>query len=377
MTRKERLMKTLNGKTVDRAPFCFYEINGLEDTGNKDPFNIYSHPSWRPLIQLAADKTDRIVMRGVPFHGEGKVIPPFPVSENTHYEGDSLFTGKTVTAGTRVLRSKTRRDKDVNTVWTIEHLLKDVDDFKAWLELPSEEFQGLVPDISGVIEAEKLIGESGIVMINTCDPLCMVAPLFDMGEYTVIAMTEISVFHKALQKVSVNLYRKTEAVAKALPGRLWRICGPEYASPPYLPPSLFREYVTEYVKPMVDIIHKYGGYARVHSHGNLKNILDYIAETGCMGLDPIEPPRQGDVELAYVREKYGEQFVLFGNLEASDIENLPTPDFEKKILTALREGTSGKGRGFVLMPSACPYGRMLSSLAMKNYEKIAECVENF
>ena len=31
-----------------------------------------------------------------------------------------------------------------------------------------------------------------------------------------------------------------EAVAKALPGRLWRIYGPEYAAPPYLPPRLFQ-----------------------------------------------------------------------------------------------------------------------------------------
>jgi hypothetical protein len=67
--------------------------------------------------------------------------------------------------------------------------------------------------------------------------------------------------------------------------------------------------------------------------------------------------------------------VLFGNLEASDIENLPTADFERKVLTALREGTAGEGRGFVLLPSACPYGRVLSPLAMKNYEKMVECVE--
>ena len=89
-----------------------------------------------------------------------------------------------------------------------------------------------------------------------------------------------------------------------------------------------------------------------------------------MGLDPIEPPPQGDVSLAYVRECYGKDLVLFGNLEASDIENCPTDQFETKVQQALTEGTSGHGRGFVLMPSACPYGRKLSTLALKNYEKI-------
>jgi uroporphyrinogen-III decarboxylase len=124
---------------------------------------------------------------------------------------------------------------------------------------------------------------------------------------------------------------------------------------------------------MVEMIHRYGGYARLHSHGRLKDILDRICATGCDGLDPIEPPHQGDVELAYVRERYGRQLVLFGNLEATDIENLPTPEFEKKVRRALWEGPGG--RGFVLMPSACPYGRKLPSLALSNYAAMVRCVE--
>ena len=126
---------------------------------------------------------------------------------------------------------------------------------------------------------------------------------------------------------------------------------------------------------MIEAIHKNGGFARIHSHGNLKAILDDITSMGADGLDPVEPAPQGDVELRYVRENYGKEMVLFGNLEASDIENLPTPQFADKVRQAIEEGTAGSGRGFVLMPSACPYGRELSMLAMKNYEKIIEIVE--
>jgi hypothetical protein len=127
----------------------------------------------------------------------------------------------------------------------------------------------------------------------------------------------------------------------------------------------------------VESIHRYGGYARLHSHGNLKKILPMIIATGCMGLDPIEPPPQGDVSLLDVRQQYGQQLVLFGNLEASDVESLPTPQFRHKVVQALDEGTCGEGRGFVLMPSACPYGRQLSPLALANYECMVEAVEDF
>lgn len=377
MNRRERLMATLKGEPVDRPPVSFYELNGLdENPANDDPFNIYSHPSWRPLIELTARKTDRIVMRGVPFRD----MPPDPVAElttfETYYKNGSRFTLQTIRADKRLLTSRTRQDPDVNTVWALEHLLKDTDDLCAWLELPEPEFGGK-PDVSRVLEAEEILGETGIVMIDTGDPLCSVAPLFDMGEFTVVAMTEPKLFHQALEKSARLLYKKTEAVAKALPGRLWRIYGPEYASPPYLQPRYFREYVVEYDKPMVETIQKYGGFARIHSHGRLKDILYDIVSTGCLGLDPIEPPPQGDVSLRYVRENYGKQLVLFGNLEMSDIENLPTDQFEKKVERALEEGTAGEGRGFVLMPSACPYGRELSPLTLRNYEKMIEAIEQF
>ena len=375
MTRFERLMGTLRGEQVDRPPVSFYELNGLdENPGNPDPFNIYSHPSWQPLIELTREKTDRIVMRGVAYTS----IAPDPIEDVSTIESvvrdGSRYTIRNVKVGQRTLTARTRRDPDINTVWTEEHLLKDVDDLRAFLQLPAPASDGTI-DRAPVLQAEAALGDTGVVMIDTPDPLCLAAALFDMAEYTVIAMTEQVLFRQLLEHFASVLLPRTAAVAKALPGRLWRIYGPEYASPPYLPPALFREYVCRYVTPMIESIHKGGGYARIHSHGNLQAILDDIAAMGADGLDPIEPPPQGDVELRYVREHYGKAMVLFGNLEMSDIENMPTVQFAEKVKRALAEGTSGDGRGFVLMPSACPYGRELAPLTMKNYEKIIEVVE--
>lgn len=377
MTRKERLMASIRGQDVDRPPVSFYEITGYdENPSDNDHFNIYSDPSWKPVIELAKEKTDRIVRRSVSFKHEGD-NQKAPTDIKRYMEDGSSYEVHTINAGSRILTSKTRRDPDVNTVWTIEHLLKNVEDLDAWIGLPDEDFDFSNPDISDFIKAENDLGDTGIVMVDSADPLCCVASLFSMEEYTIMALTENSLFHRALEKTAKSLYARTEAIAKALPGRLWRICGPEYATPPYLPPALFNEYVVKYVKPMVDMIQRHGGYARVHCHGNIRHVLDLIVETECVAIDPIEPPPQGDVELGYVREKYGMNFTLFGNLEASDLENLSPGEFEKKIIMALDEGTAGAGRGFVLMPSACPYGRKLSPNVIKNYGKMVELAEKY
>jgi hypothetical protein len=372
MKRRERLMATLAGQAVDRPAVNFYEINGLDESPNPaDPFNIYSHPSWYPLIELAREHSDRIVMRGVPVRGGRS-----PLDECTRrevwYEAGIRFTRTLITTPTRTLTALNRRDPDVNTTWHIEHLLKDLDDLRAFLDIPPAEMGEVDP--SGVLEAEAALGDAGIVMIDIADPICQAAELFHMADFTVIATSEPALFRALLDRYAAEIYPRTDAIARALPGRLWRIVGPEYASPPYLHPRRFHEYVTEYDRPMVRTIQAHGGYARLHCHGRIRLLVDEIAATGCDGMDPIEPPPQGDIQLAEVRARVGEQMVLFGNLESSDLENLPADAFREKVLRALDEGTRGHGRGFVLMPSACPYGRVLSSLALRNYEVMIEAI---
>jgi hypothetical protein len=377
MTRHERLMRTLRGETVDRPAVCFYEVNGLDQNpDDPDSFNIYNHPSWRSVVELARERSDRIVLRGAHMID----TPPDPCIELTTSRSwedcDSRVQEYSVRAGNRTLRTVSRRDPNVDTIWTIEHLLKDTDDAEAWLELPRAEFGGEAAT-EHVLQAEEAIGDSGIAGLDTADPLCIAASLFSMDDYTVIALTEPELFRRILERCAEKVLPTVEAVAKALPGRLWRIYGPEYASPPYLPPRLFREYVVPYVTEMVRSIHRYGGFARVHCHGNINLILDDIAATGCAGLDPIEPPPQGDIQLREVRERVGKQIVLFGNLEASDLETLPLFQWKAKVLRALEEGTSGEGRGFVLMPSACPYGRQLAPQVLPNYQAMIETAENW
>jgi hypothetical protein len=270
----------------------------------------------------------------------------------------------------------TKRERQINTIWTVEHLLKDADDLEAYLNIPDEVFEERI-DTCPLEAEEAALGDRGILMVDTEDPLCAAAALFSMEDYTVLAFTEPALFHRLLEKMARRIHPRTAEVSRRFPGRLWRIYGPEYASEPYLPPRLFDEYVVRYVAPMIRDIQAHGGYARIHCHGRLKNILDLIAGMGADALDPIEPPPHGDIELREVRQRHGRQLALFGNLEIADLEMLPTPRFAELVKRALAEGTAGEGRGFVLQPSASPYGRVLSPVTLRNYETIVQLAENW
>ncbi len=382
MMRRERLMATLRGEPVDRPAVSFYEIGGFKvDPDDPDPYNIYNAADWRPLLQLAEERTDIIrLMSPV----RTRSFDPSTTAtsdarqefftEETVEADDWRITRTAVTVAGRTLTQTTKRQRDLDTIWTTEHLLKDTDDLRAYLELPDNAFAESI-DISPLEAEEAEVGASGIVMVDTEDPLCAAAALFSMEDYTVIALTEPSLFHRLLEKIARYVHPRTEQVSRDFPGRLWRIYGPEYATPPYLPPRLFDQYVVRYTGPMVRMIQAGGGFARIHSHGRVKDVLDHIAGMGADALDPIEPPPLGDVQLSYVRERYGAQMVLFGNIEIADIENLPTERFQEKVKRALDEGTAATGRGFVLMPSAAPYGRTISATTMRNYETMVRLVE--
>ncbi len=382
MTRRERLLATLRGEPVDRPPVSFYEVGGFKvEPGHPDPYNIYNAPDWQPLLRLAEEHTDLLRMlspvrtRSIDPTGSATSSAWGDFFHEKTTEADGVrITRTTLTIAGRILTQTTKRERNLDTVWTTEHLLKSEDDARAYLQIPDEVFAETI-DVAPLLAEEAALGDKGLVMVDTEDPLCASAALFSTEDYSVLALTAPGLFHRLLEKAAGRIQARTEQVSRQFPGRLWRIYGPEYASEPYLPPRLFEEYVVRYTGPMVRAIQAHGGFARIHSHGRLKNILDLIAGMGADALDPIEPPPQGDLTLREVRKRHGQQLVLFGNLEISDLELLPPDQFEEKVKRALAEGTAGTGRGFVLQPSASPYGRTISARTMTNYETIIRLIE--
>ncbi|MEI6217389.1 MAG: uroporphyrinogen decarboxylase family protein [bacterium] len=373
MTRRERLLATLAGKPVDRTPVSFYEIGGWKaDPDDPDPWNIYNGPGWRELVDLAESHSDIMRFAGPIQHAHPDNARSEFFSSESWEKSDSKYNKTTLRVAGRTMESVSRHDRGVNTTWSIEHLLKDVDDIKAYLQLPGEVFlQGDI-DVCNLVEEERRLGDAGVLLLDQGDPICAVAPLFSMADYTVVAFTEPRLFHDLMEQAAPAIIGRAEKLAVAFPGRLWRVVGSEYASEPYLPPRLYREFLYNYTKPICDAIRRHGGYPRIHSHGRLRGILDMMIDMGA-GLDPCEPPPQGDMELAEIRAA-APGLTLFGNIESSDIENLDASKFEAKVRRAMDDGPDANGSRFVLMPSACPYGREITELTMTNYETMVRVV---
>ena len=151
---------------------------------------------------------------------------------------------------------------------------------------------------------------------------------------------------------------------------IFRICGPEYATPPYLSPDYYYDYVTCYLKEITGEIKSAGGIPRIHSHGKIGKVIDQFAMTEADALDPVEPPPDGDIELSDLKRVYGKKFCLFGNIELKELELSSKGRIDFLVKKAMDDAKEGSG--FVLMPTASPINTPLSKKTEENYMQMFE-----
>ena len=169
--------------------------------------------------------------------------------------------------------------------------------------------------------AEERVGDHGIVMNDGGDPSAYVPDLFEFGVFTVMCFQHREKILELIDALTEPILGRFRLDVENKFGPILRMCGPEYYTPPYLPPEYFREMVLPGAKAAADILAKGGIFLRLHSHGRIRDALPMIVEIGAKGTDPCEPPPDGDISLGEIKEQYGDALVLFGNTELKLLGN--------------------------------------------------------
>jgi uroporphyrinogen-III decarboxylase len=112
----------------------------------------------------------------------------------------------------------------------------------------------------------------------------------------------------------------------------------------------FEEFVFKAEKPYCDTIHNAGGHTWLHCHGKVANFIERYIQMGIDVLNPLEPPKNGDVAMNEVAARFGNRIGLEGNIEIQDIIHADTSAL-KKLMHECVEAGAASGR-FILCPSA-------------------------
>jgi uroporphyrinogen-III decarboxylase len=343
---------------LDRVPFSGYEL----DRWRKDEFYT-TEPSYRELMDYLAAHADRIYMTS-------ESRESFPLQENREWRGDGCtYSESIIHAPGRDLRMLQKKNDNVNTWWCLEHFCKDLDDIEAYIKILP--FKATKVDMTRVIKEKQEVGDSGIVMLSPADPIGEGAHIMEMGEFLVNCIIETDTIKRFLDAIfEVQMHHLRQVLKSDVKDVMFRICGPEYATPPYLSPKMFYEIVTKYLIIMCREIRVAGGIPRIHCHGKIKEVLDDFLMTDAMAIDPCEPPPDGDADLAYLKEKCGDRFCLMGGMELHELEN-SSPQRVREIVRQSIEMAKGK-TGYIMLATAAPINTPLSEKTKRNYMEMIE-----
>lgn len=134
---------------------------------------------------------------------------------------------------------------------------------------------------------------------------------------------------------------------------------------PFFTGDMFDEFITPYLKRIIDVYHAMGFYCIKHTDGNVMPILRKIAGCGPDAIHSLDP--QGGVSLPEARRIVGDHICLIGNVNCGLLQTGSDEACRADVLRSLREGMASGG-GYVFATSNCAY----TGLPLERYEMMID-----
>jgi hypothetical protein len=111
---------------------------------------------------------------------------------------------------------------------------------------------------------------------------------------------------------------------------------------PLVSPKMFEEFVVPAYRELIGLAHKHGAYFWLHSCGNITELLPLLVDCGLDVWQTLEPA--SGVNLAEVKEKYGDRITFAGAIDYSRTVTFGTPDeIDAHVRKVLKAGMPGGG----------------------------------
>jgi uroporphyrinogen decarboxylase len=248
----------------------------------------------------------------------------------------------------------------------VESPIKTMEDFERYTP-PDPHAPGRYLSIE---ETMREFGGNKAVIVHLNDVFSLPRYLIGMEDLLMSIITAPDLVRAVVEmSVDINL-----EMAKEVADRGVKIVytGDDYAGNrgPFMSPQHFRDLFYPGLRRVMGGFKELGLYVIKHTDGNLWPIMDMIIDSGIDCLDPIDP--QGGMDLAEVKEKYGDRIALKGNVDCSHLMTFGTPE-EVVAATkeALRKGSPGGG--FILSSS----NSIHSAVKPENYQALLETLEQY
>lgn len=152
-----------------------------------------------------------------------------------------------------------------------------------------------------------------------------------------------------LQKVTEHVKTEVRFFAKYNPDAI--LISSAFAGAGFISREMYKQFVIPYEYSINSLIHEIGLPSYVHTCGAIGDRLDLMAETGIDGIDTLDPPPLGTVDLAKAKSEFGARLFFKGNLDGvNELLNADDKQFEDAVKSRLKHGMPNGG---YILSTAC------------------------
>jgi len=232
--------------------------------------------------------------------------------------------------------------------------LSDPAAYPAWFTSTLEKVQQLAPDVS--------------VHVEVFSPFTHFMELFGYEHALIALLDEPRKCHDVLAAFARQVLAQVKLYANCRPDAI--LVSSAFAGAGFISRQMYKEFVVPYEDQVFRAIRGHNSKAYVHTCGAIGDRLDLMSETSVDGIDTLDPPPLGTVELRQAKSKYGKRFFFKGNLDAVN-EMLDADDatFEQAVKDRIKIGKPGSG---YILSSACSVAPHVKPERLKTLAALAK-----
>ena len=328
-------MCILKGEVPDRSAVKLW---GLE------PGQEMLAPEYAAVYELAMECSDLMPYGQVPFDAYWGVHCDSRMRSFERDRGDDEWVDVVTQIDTPggVLEGVFRKSKLGNPGYQEVYMVTRPEQIQELLTIP---FEPMVFDGNKYLEMEHKVGDRGVTVMLLDHAGHGLERLIGSENMALWSIDHRDLLLEAVATFAGRIRGVVEGAFEAGLKPVFGWCGPELFMPPLMGPQDFEDFVFEFDKPLIDLIHEGGGHAWVHCHGKMNDVLPRFVEMGVDLLNPIEPPPMGDVTMAEAFDRVGDDMGLEGGVQIHDLMVMDS-DEVAAMVRATKAG--GEGRRFVL-----------------------------
>lgn len=242
------------------------------------------------------------------------------------------------------------------TLWDVpdDADLASPDTYPAWLTDGLRLARTLAPDVS--------------VHMEVFSPFTHLLELFGYEEALMALLDAPETCHRLLNEFTEQVMAQVQVIAPCGPDAI--LISSAFAGAGFISRKMYQEFVVPYEKRVVAVIRERRIPSYVHTCGAIGDRLDLMAGTDVDGIDTLDPPPLGTVDLAKAKAEFGGRFFFKGNLDAvNEMLNADDATFDRAVRQRLEIGKPGSG---YILSSACSVAPNVKPQRLARMVELAE-----